>query len=229
MTVRIHLAEDDALLADGYATALRQAGYVVDIAHDGRMSDYALNNQGYDLIILDLGLPGLEGSEILRRLRLREQQTPVLIISAREALEERVRLLDMGADDYLVKPVALAELEARVRAWLRRSQPAQDSRIVLGQLTLDTHGKRAWIGEQIMDLTANEWSLLAFFSTRLNRIVSKDQIMQSVYGWDEEITANAIEKSISRLRSKLEPAGILIRTVRGLGYYLEKPVEVTAS
>jgi two-component system, OmpR family, response regulator len=223
MTIRIHLAEDDLLLADGYASALRQAGYEVDVTHDGISTDKRLIQHTYHLLILDLGLPGLDGTDVLKRLRLRTSQTPVLVISAREALEERVKLLNLGADDYLVKPIALSELEARVRALIRRLQPDEESLISVGDLSIDTRGKRAWIKEQMLDLTSREWSALTFLAARMNRIVGKDQIMQSLYDWDAEITENAIEKTISRLRSKLEPAGIVIRTVRGLGYYLEKP------
>jgi two-component system, OmpR family, response regulator len=221
--MRILLVEDDALLADGLARALGQAGYLIDVASDGRTADAWLENETYDLAILDLGLPGLDGADVLRRLRARRQLVPVLILSAREALEERVRVLDLGADDYLVKPVALAELEARVRALIRRGQGAPEPTIQLGRLTLDTVGKRAWLDGEALDLTAREWAALEFLARRVNRIVNKDQIMQALYSWEDEITPNAVEKFISRLRSKLEPAGIVIRTVRGLGYYLEKP------
>lgn len=223
--MRILLVEDDALLADGLARALGQAGYLIDVASDGRTADAWLENEIYDLAILDLGLPGLDGADVLRRLRARRQLVPVLILSAREALEERVRVLDFGADDYLVKPVALAELEARVRALIRRGQGVPEPTIRLGRLTLDTVGKRAWLDGEALDLTAREWSALEFLAQRVNRIVNKEQIMQALYSWEEEITPNAVEKFISRLRSKLEPAGIVIRTVRGLGYYLEKPHE----
>ncbi len=221
--MRILLVEDDALLADGLARALGQSGYLVDVAGDGKMADGWLENETYDLAILDLGLPGLDGADVLQRLRARRQRVPVLILSAREALEERVRVLDLGADDYLVKPVALAELEARVRALIRRAQGAPDPAIRLGRLTLDTVGKRAWLDGEALDLTAREWAALEFLAQRVNRIVNKDQIMQALYSWEDEITPNAVEKFISRLRTKLEPAGIVIRTVRGLGYYLEKP------
>lgn len=221
--MRILIAEDDTLLADGLSRALRQSGYIVDWAKDGKQADGWLSDQPYDLAILDLGLPGLEGSEILQRLRGRKQRLPVLILSAREALEERVRLLDLGADDYLVKPVALSELEARVRALIRRGRAAPEPMLTLGRLTLDTNGKRAWLDDQPLDLSAREWAALEYLATRANRIVSKEQIMESLYSWEDEITPNAVEKFISRLRVKLEPAGIVIRTVRGLGYYLEKP------
>lgn len=227
--MRILLVEDDALLADGLARALRQSGYVVEVAADGRTADRWLESAAFDLTILDLGLPGLDGSEVLQHLRARKQRTPVLVVSAREALEERVRILDLGADDYVVKPVALAELEARVRALIRRGQAAPDPNISLGRLTLDTVGKRAWTDEGALDLTAREWAALEFLALRVNRIVNKEQIMQSLYGWEEDVTPNAVEKFISRLRFKLEPAGIVIRTVRGLGYYLEKPPETQSA
>ncbi len=223
--MRILLVEDDALLADGLARALRQSGYLVDIAADGRTADHWLEAEEFDLTILDLGLPGLDGSEVLQRLRSRKQGIPVLILSARMALEERVRLLNLGADDYVLKPVALAELEARVRALIRRGQAVDGPLFGLGRLQLDTVGKRAWLEGAALDLTAREWAALEFLARRLDRIVNKEQITQALYSWEEEITPNAIEKFISRLRSKLEPAGINIRTVRGLGYFMEKPAE----
>lgn len=221
--MRILLIEDDNLLADGLARALRHAGYVVDIADNGLTADSWLSKESYDLAILDLGLPGLDGSEVLARLRSRRQRTPVLVLSARMAVEERVRMLDLGADDYVVKPVALNELEARVRALIRRGQGDADPQIILGELRLDTIGKRAWVGDKALELNAREWAGLAFLVSRVNRIVSKEQLTQALYSWDDEITPNAIEKFVSRLRIKLEPANIVIRTVRGLGYYLEKP------
>lgn len=221
--MRILLVEDDLLLADGLARALKHSGYAVDTANNGLLADSLLSRENYDLAILDLGLPELDGTEVLQRLRSRGQRTPVLVLSARMAVEERVKALDLGADDYVVKPVALSELEARVRALSRRVQGAPDPHIVIGRLRLDTVGKRAWVDDSSLDLNAREWAALEFLATRVNRVVNKDQLMQSLYSWDEEITPNAIEKFVSRLRSKLEPAGIVIRTVRGLGYYLEKP------
>lgn len=227
--MRILLVEDDALLADGLARSLKQSGYLVEIATNGLTADRWLENESFDLTILDLGLPGLDGSKVLERLRARKQHTPVLILSARMAIDERVRLLDLGADDYVVKPVAMVELEARVRALIRRGQATIEPTLQLGRLELDIFGRRAWLDSVALELTAREWSALEYLTARLNRIVSKEQIMEALYGWDEEITPNAIEKFISRLRSKLEPAGITIRTVRGLGYFMEKPAADAAA
>lgn len=223
--MRILLVEDDLLLADGLAQVLLQSGYLVDIANDGSTADHWLENNTYDLVVLDLGLPGMDGREVLARLRHRKQNLPVLVLSARDAIDERVRLLDLGADDYVVKPIAASELEARARALIRRSHGISETTIQLGRLRLDTVGKRAWLGSEALELTAREWAALEFLSTRLNRIVSKEQMIQTLYTWEHEITPNAVEKFISRLRYKLEPAGIIIQTVRGLGYFMEKPVE----
>lgn len=223
--MHILLVEDDTLLADGLARSLHQSGYQVDVASDGINADRQLESGAFDLVILDLGLPGLDGRNVVERLRSRKQTMPVLVLSARMDIEERVRLLNLGADDYVVKPVAWAELEARIRALIRRAQSTQEPFVMLGRLKLDTEGKRAWLGDQALELSAREWAAVEFLASRVNRVVNKEQITQAIYSWDEEITPNAIEKFISRLRVKLEPAGVTIRTVRGLGYFLEKPTE----
>ncbi len=223
--MHILLVEDDALLADGLARSLSQSGYQVELASDGLIADRLLESSAFDLVILDLGLPGLDGRKVVERLRRRKQTMPVLVLSARMDLEERVLLLNLGADDYVVKPVALVELEARMRALIRRTQATHEPYVMLCRLKLDTDGKRAWLGEQALELSAREWAAVEFLASRVNRIVNKDQITQAIYTWDDEITPNAIEKFISRLRVKLEPAGVTIRTVRGLGYFLEKPSE----
>lgn len=183
--MRLLLVEDDALLADGLARSLRQAGYAVDWVRSGVEADRWLEAQEYAAAILDLGLPGMEGAEVLRRLRARKRATPVLVLSAREALDERVRLLDLGADDYLVKPAAFAELEARLRALLRRNPVHPETEIRIGALRLDSAGRRAWLGDAPLDLTAREWAMLEYLAARPGRIVSKEQLLQSQYGWDE--------------------------------------------
>ena len=227
MSIHILLAEDDALLADGVARALRHSGHHVDCAADGKLADEWLSSRNYDLAILDLGLPGLGGSEVLKRLRSRGQKIPALIITARDAVVERVRLLDLGADDYLVKPVAINELEARIRALIRRHDNAFETDVLLGHLRLDMNGKRAWNDFVPIELTAKEWDALEYLALRANKIVSKEQIMDSLCDVDHVITPNAVEKYISRLRVKIAASGTTIRTVRGLGYYLEAPNEST--
>jgi two-component system, OmpR family, response regulator len=179
--------------------------------------------QNYDLVILDLGLPRLDGYEVLRRLRRRGSKMPVLILTARDALDDRVKGLDLGGDDYLTKPFDLPELEARVRSLIRRGQSGGGSLLSHGTLTLDTVGRRATLGGEPLDLSARELGVLEVLMLRSGRVVNKDQLAEQLYGWDEEVGPNAIEVYVHRLRRKLEPAGVTIRTIRGLGYLLEKP------
>ena len=219
--MRILLVEDNIPLADALARALLQSGYVVDIARTGSEADRWLGSQQYELMILDLGLPDDDGADVLRRCRARKQKMPVLVLSAREAVDERVRLLNLGADDYLVKSGAIEELEARVRALIRRSQGITEPEIMLGKLRLDLNGQRAFVGQVALELNAREWAALAYLAARIGRIVAKEHLMDALYGWDEPNSVNALEKVISRLRSKLTDAGVTVRSVRGLGYSLE--------
>ncbi|HSQ05247.1 MAG TPA: response regulator transcription factor [Burkholderiales bacterium] len=220
--MRILIVEDDPVLADGLTRSLRQADYAVDYASDGAEADHVLATQAYDLVILDLGLPKLDGFEVLRRLRRRGVKVPVLILTARDALQDRVKGLDLGADDYLSKPFDLPELEARVRALIRRGQAGGSSVLTHGSLTLDTAGRRATLGGEPLDLSAREMGVLEVLMMRTGRVVGKEQLAEQLYGWEEEVGANAIEVYVHRLRKKLEPAGVNIRTVRGLGYLLDK-------
>ena len=220
--MRILIAEDDPLLADGLTRSLRSGEYAVDCVHDGASADHALSTQTYDLAILDLGLPRLDGFEVLKRLRRRAATLPVLILTARDALQDRVRGLDLGADDYMTKPFELPELEARVRALIRRTVAGGNTLIRHGRLALDTTGRRVTVDDQPLDLTARELGVLEVLMSRSGRVVSKDQITEKLYSWDEEVGANAIEVCVHRLRKKIEPAGISIRTIRGLGYLMEK-------
>jgi DNA-binding response OmpR family regulator len=173
-------------------------------------------------MLLDIGLPGIDGYEVLRRLRGAQDATPVLVLTARDHVNERVHGLDLGADDYLAKPFAMAELGARVRALLRRVQMRSSPRMTHGPLSLDKAARRAYLAGEPLDLTAREWAVLEVLLQKVEKIVSKDNIVHWVSGWDGDLSPNAVEVYVSRLRAKLEPAGIRIRTVRGFGYMLEE-------
>ncbi len=220
--MKILIVEDDAVLADGLTRSLKHADYAVDCVDNGNEADHVLAAQSYDLVILDLGLPALDGFEVLRRLRRRGSAVPVLVLTARDALQDRVKGLDLGADDYMTKPFDLPELEARARSLIRRGQSGGSSLLTHGPLVLDTAGRRATLGAEPLDLSARELGVLEVLMMRSGRVVNKEQLADQLYGWDEEVGPNAIEVYVHRLRRKLEPAGVSIRTIRGLGYLLEK-------
>jgi two-component system OmpR family response regulator len=220
--MRILLAEDDPSIAEGICGSLRHGGHAVDHVADGQFADVALHDHDYDLLVLDLGLPGIEGSEVLRRLRSRGAELPVLVVTAREGLSERIRVLDLGADDYLVKPFALSEFEARVRALLRRASSRGVPEILLGRLRLDLPGHRAWVDLVPLELTAREFSLLEALVVRADRVTSRAQLVEALCDWDQELTDNGLDIAIHRLRRKLRDSGTTVRTIRGLGYLLEE-------
>ncbi|WP_233864455.1 response regulator transcription factor [Paraburkholderia adhaesiva] len=220
--MRILIAEDDSILADGLIRSLRQSGYAVDHVKSGIDADTALSMQTFDLLILDLGLPKMTGLEVLRRLRARNSNLPVLILTAADSVDERVKGLDLGADDYMAKPFALNELEARVRALTRRGAGGGPTMVRHGALSFDQVGRVAKINDHVLDLSARELGLLEVLLQRLGRLVSKEQLVDHLCEWGEEVSNNAIEVYVHRLRKKLEAGGVRIVTVRGLGYCLEK-------
>lgn len=222
--MRILLAEDDQIISDGLSRSLRQTGYAIDCAYNGLDADTALLTNTYDLVILDLGLPKLSGLDVLRRLRSRSSKVPVLILTALDGINDRVKGLDLGADDYMAKPFELPELEARVRALTRRSSGTAPI-IQCGSLVFDQADRAAQINGTILDLSARELGLLEVLLSRVGRLVSKDQLVDHLCGWGEEVSHNAIEVYVHRLRKKIESGGVRITTVRGLGYCLEKPAE----
>jgi len=221
--VRILVAEDDAMLGDAIAKHLGHGAHAVDWVRDGVAADSALRGNVFDLAVLDLGLPRLTGREVLSRLRARASTTPVLIITAADAIADRVAGLDAGADDYLTKPFALAELEARVRALIRRSHGRDRNVLMHGALAFDSAARSASVDGAMLDLSAREMAVLELLLMRCGRVVAKEQFVEHMCGWDQEVTENAIEVYVHRLRRKLEPAGIHVQTVRGLGYYLSRP------
>jgi len=221
--MRILVAEDDPSLAEALMRSLRQAGYAVDCAKNGEEADAALEVNEFDVLILDIGLPKKSGLEVLKRLRARHSKIPVLILTARGGLNDRVAGLDAGADDYLAKPFELAELAARVRALTRRGMAGGSALISHGALTYDQIGRVARVNGEPIELSAREVSLLEILLQRAERLVSKDQLVNHLCEWGEEVSGNAIEVYVHRLRKKLEPGGVRIVNVRGLGYTLEQP------
>ena len=221
--MRLLLVEDDAELASGLASSLAQSGYAADIAPDGRAALAACADVTYSLIILDLGLPDIDGLEVLRRLRSGAVKTPVLILTARDEPAERVAGLDTGGDDYMTKPFVVAEFEARIRALLRRGEPIGTT-LTLGALSFELASRHTTVSGRELELTARERAVLEALLRRPGRIVSKAQIFDSLYDWQDEASLSAIEVFVSRLRRKLSQAGadVGIRVFRGLGYRLEQ-------
>ena len=221
--MRILIAEDDQVLADGLLRTLRASGAAVDHVANGSEADAALmTSSEFDLIILDLGLPMMHGLEVLKRLSARGNSMPVLILTAADSVDERVKGLDYGADDYMAKPFSLQELEARVRALTRRGMGSTTATIKHGPLVYDQAGRMATIDGRMVELSARELGLLEVLLQRVGRLVSKDQLVERLCEWGEEVSNNAIEVYIHRLRKKIEKGPIRIATVRGLGYCLEK-------
>lgn len=219
--MHVLVVEDDAVLADGLARVLGGHGMLVDVLGNGTQADALLQQAVQaEVVVLDIGLPGIDGFEVVRRLRARGSAVPVLLLTARDAIEDRVRGLELGADDYLVKPFATAELVARLRALARRNAP-KPAVLALGDLSLDSAAKRARIKDRVVELSVREWAVLEYLLQHVARVVSKQQIIDAILPWGDDLTLNAVEVYISRLRLKIADAGIAIRTIRGFGYMLE--------
>ena len=221
--MRILLVEDDQMLSNGVSLALTQNGYVVDHVRTGKDADQALSKTNYDLLVLDLGLPEMDGLEVLTNLRQRGKATPVLILTARDSLEDRIAGLDLGANDYMTKPFHLEELEARIRALLRKDSWGNQTEIKYGDFVFDTVGRVLTVGGKPVDLSAREIAVLELMLQRVGKVVNKNQLKEHLSSWEAEISFNAIEIVMHRLRKKLDLSGCTIRTIRGLGYILEPP------
>ncbi|MFT3741411.1 MAG: response regulator [Gammaproteobacteria bacterium] len=218
--MRVLLVEDDELLGDGVRIGLTQFGYVVDWVKDGQLALQAILSEPFDTIVLDIELPKRSGLEILRAIRAKNITTPVLILTARELVEDRVKGLDAGADDYLVKPFDLDELSARIRALQRRTASRAEPLIVVGNVKVDPASRTAYLDDEAIFLSRREFALLHKLLENMGRVLSREQLTQTLYGWGDEIDSNALEVHIHNLRKKF--GHNLIRTIRGVGYVVEK-------
>lgn len=221
--MRILLVEDDRMIGESIRTALRQDGGAVDWVRDGRSADSTLASEQFDLVLLDLGLPQRDGIEILRAMRSRHDQTPVIVLTARDALADRVTGLDAGADDYLVKPFELEELAARIRAVTRRKSGRAEPAMQVGRVRLDPSLRQVTVGGEPVMLSAREYAVLEALMMRPGAILSRAQLEDRLYGWGDAIESNAVSVYIHQLRRKL--GNDFIRNVRGVGYYVGRPGE----
>lgn len=218
--MRILVVEDDPLLGDGIQAGLAQAGFGVDWVKDGIAGELAFETGSHAAVVLDLGLPRLAGLELLRRMRARGNKTPVLILTARDAIEDRIKGLDSGADDYVVKPFDLHELAARLRALIRRAAGEAAAVLRVGDIDLDPAARRVRFKGQAVELPAREYALLNALMLAAGRVLTREQLAEKLYAWGEEVESNAIDVHIHHLRRKLAPS--VIRTVRGVGYLMPR-------
>lgn len=218
--MRLLLVEDDTMIGESVRLGLRQDGFVVDWVQDGKAAELALSNETYALLLLDLGLPKKDGLAVLKNLRTQRNPIPVLVLTARDAVADRVKGLDAGADDYLVKPFDLDELAARIRALLRRQSGRIETELRCGDLTINPATHQVFLGAKEIALSGKEFAILHALIDRPGAVLSRVQLEQHLYGWDEEIESNAVEVHIHNLRKKL--GSELIRNVRGVGYVVEK-------
>ena len=214
--MRILLAEDDDLLGSGLRAGLAQHGFAVDWVRDGVAAERELLTGNFQAAVLDLGLPRQDGMDTLRAVRAQQNRTPVLILTARDAIDARIHGLDGGADDYIVKPVDLGELAARLRALVRRAHGEPSAQLTLGNLRLDTAARQVWQGDELVDLSGREFNLLQVFLLNADRVLTREQLEQQIYKWGSEVSSNAVEVHVHNLRRKLGAS--VIETVRGVGY-----------
>jgi len=219
--MKLLLAEDDAILADALSSSLRKAGFELEVAANGAVAEYLLLKHNFDLAVLDIGLPLVDGLTVLKRVRVARPTLPMLILTALDGLDDRVAGLNAGADDYLTKPFDFPELEARIRALLRRTRTGAGPVQQMGRLTFDRDARRASVGGEMLELSPREWMLFDLLLTQRDKVVTKDQIAETWAVERSESNPGSIEVYIHRLRRKLETSGLAIRTVRGLGYLLE--------
>jgi len=219
--MRVLIVEDEPLIADGVRQGLLQAGFVADIVGDADAARAALHAESFDLAVIDIGLPREDGLQLVRSLRVRRAALPVMMLTARDRVSDRVAALDLGADDYITKPFHVAELVARCRALIRRANSVTSGTIEFGVLRLECPRKQAFAGERLLDLTLREWSILECLVLNAGRIVANDRLMSAVSDWSDDLTPNAVEVYVSRVRAKLGDAA-QIRTVRGLGYCIHE-------
>lgn len=219
--MRVLVVEDDPLLGDGIRAGLAQSGFATDWVRDGMAAQLALDSGSPDAVVLDLGLPRLAGLELLRRLRAAGNKTPVVIVTARDAVEDRIKGLDSGADDYVVKPFDLQELAARLRALIRRAAGEASPLVRIGEVELDPAARRVRFRGAPVELPAREFALLHALMLSAGRVLTREQLAERLYAWGEEVESNAIDVHVHHLRRKLAPQ--VIRTVRGVGYVMPRP------
>ncbi|CAN5319808.1 response regulator transcription factor [soil metagenome] len=219
--MRLLVVEDDLPIATGLQRALQREGYLVDLSSDGRSALNVIGESNYDCVILDLGLPDIDGTDVLRQLRRQKTHVPVVILSARDETADRVLGLDLGADDYIVKPFELDELGARIRAVMRRAVAKRGDAVEIGDLRLSSVDRRVFMGDEPLELSPREFAVLECLLMRHGRVVSKRQLLDSVDGWDSELSGNAVELYVHRVRKKIERSSCSIQTLRGFGYLLE--------
>lgn len=225
--MRILLVEDDQMIGEAIRTSLRQLEYVVDWVRDGGLADSVLQTEHFDLVLLDLGLPGKDGIEVVRSLRLRKVSIPVIIITARDGLEDRIKGLDAGADDYVIKPFAIEELAARLRSALRRSSGQTEPAIQIGDVIINPTTHEVKRHDVAVSLSAREYAMIEALLLRPGAILSRAQLEERMYGWGEEVESNTVEVYIHSVRRKLGTS--FIQNVRGVGYFIPKPTSTTTS